>query len=956
MSALGRVTRHAQNLLEVARYGGLQTGEEPTPYDVVDRGPHHRLRRYDVGLPGDAPAVVLVPPLMVSSEVFDVSPNASAVRTLAAGGVQPWIVDFGSPEHEPGGLERTFEDHVLAVDSAVTFVRRETGRDVHLAGYSQGGMFCYQTAAYRRSRDIASLTTFGSPVDMHASPPFKIPLPVAEVGAKVAGGTISRTAIPGWMTRTGFRALDPVGAVTGRLSFLWALHDREALLPREGQRQFLMRDGWVAFPGPSLEYVLNQFLIHNRMLAGGFEVAGKAVSLADLTVPILTFVGEVDEIAQAPSVRAIRRAAPRAQVFEMSVRTGHFGIVVGSTAMATTWPVVGSWVTWLEGAGEQPAQIVEQETAESVQALERIEHNVGLVAEFAEATGRRIVEATSHPIQRARRLAAPVAQIPRVGRVSSMKASTRESLALEFDRAASKNATTVGFLYEGMVYDYATINYRVDRLVRGLVRRGVRPGDRVGILMHTRPTGLALITAVNRIGAVAVLLRPDGDAAREAKLGRVTLVIADPDHAEHVPPGLPHEVLLLAGGADHPEGVGDLEVRSKDADPLPSWYVRNAGRAGDLAYILFAGSGENTRPVHLTNGRWALTAYGVATSAQLSNKDTVFSVSPMHHPAGLMTAIGGAVVGGARLGMVSDLDPATFWDEARRYGVTVVSYTWTELNRLLDAPRHPAERDHGVRLFLGSGMPRGLWRRVQERFAPARVLEFWASSEGGAIFGNVTGVKVGSVGRPLPGGAIVRLAQFDRDTGELVRDRDGYALPCQAGQLGLLMAQERSGLPSVGASRNVFRKGDSWVPSTSLFRRDADGDYWFEGTVDEIVHTEAGAVLGPPVAAAFEELEQVRSAVAYALPGRDGADVLVVALDLREELPSADLTRLARRLPEPPGIIHVVERMPLSSVGRPLGGAVRQAGIDLGLPAWRHQKGEYRDLTEAALTRLVARS
>ena len=212
------------------------------------------------------------------------------------------------------------------------------------------------------------------------------------------------------------------------MRFLLSLHDRDALLPREGQRRFLMKEGWVAFPGPSLAYVLNQFVIHNRMLAGGFEVAGRAVSLADLTVPILTFVGEVDEIAQAASVRAIRRAAPRAQVYEMAVPTGHFGIVVGGTAMRTTWPVVASWVKWREGLAERPEQIVEQEPVETVQPLGRLEHNVSLAAEFAEATGRRIVEATSHPIERARRLAAPVAQVPRIGGSPGCGA-TRVSLA-----------------------------------------------------------------------------------------------------------------------------------------------------------------------------------------------------------------------------------------------------------------------------------------------------------------------------------------------------------------------------------------------------------------------------------------------------------------------------------------------------------------------------------------------
>ena len=52
-------------------------------------------------------------------------------------------------------------DHVIAVSEAIAEVRRVTGRDVHLMGYSQGGMFAYQAAAYRQTRDVASIVTFG---------------------------------------------------------------------------------------------------------------------------------------------------------------------------------------------------------------------------------------------------------------------------------------------------------------------------------------------------------------------------------------------------------------------------------------------------------------------------------------------------------------------------------------------------------------------------------------------------------------------------------------------------------------------------------------------------------------------------------------------------------------------------------------------------------------------------
>ncbi len=955
---LGRITRHAQNLLEVARYGGLQTGELPAGFEVVDRGVHHRLRFYLSDLPEDAPSIVLVPPLMVSSEVFDVSPQASAVRTLIENGVQPWVVDFGSPEHEPGGLERTIEDHVLAVDQAVEFVREATGRAVHLAGYSQGGMFCYQTAAYRRSKDIGSITVYGSPVDMHKSTPFKVPAPIATRGARLLGGQANRFSLPGWMTRTGFRALDPVGAVTGQLSFLWALHDREALLPREGQRQFLMRDGWVAFPGPSLAYVLDQFVVHNRMLAGGFSIAGKAVSLADLSCPIFTVVGEVDEIAPTGTVRAIRQAAPRADVYELSLRAGHFGLVVGSTAINHSWPATAGWVKWCEDQGELPENVVAVPGSENSPATrERLEHNLELAASLAEATGRRLAQEAAHPVARLQRFFAPAAQIPRLARAAGLRGSTHESLAMAFDRQASHSSETVGFLFEGFVYDYGVINERVDRIVRGLVKEGVQPGERIGVLMNTRPTGLALVVALNRLGAVAVMLRPDSDTDHESTISGISRVYADPANADSMPANVPGKVFLLRGGSDSAEGINDLEVKEQDAPPMPDWYQRNPGRADDLAFIFFSGHAGKTRLVRVTNGRWALAAYGTATSAQLSDRDTLFSVSPLHHPAGLLTSIGGAIVGGSRVAMLSGLDPETFWDEARRYGVTAVSYTWTQLNALVEAPTNPAERDHQIRLFFGSGMPRGLWRRVTERFEPAGILEMWGSSERGAIMGNVTGTKIGSVGRPLPGSAKLRLARYDLEAGQVVRDGDGFMVPADAGELGLLMTSDRVGVQDEGALLDVFAPGDSWQATSSLFRRDADGDYWLEGLLDEVIQTGNGPVLPAPVASVFEELPNVTSAVAYPLTDAKGVDSVAVALSVRKDIGPAAITAAAWRLPEAnrPAVVHVIGEMPLSSAGRPAGTVVRGDGIDLTQPAWRYdaKRDEYRPLTKTALAKLA---
>jgi putative long chain acyl-CoA synthase len=80
------------------------------------------------------------------------------------------------------------------------------------------------------------------------------------------------------------------------VQFLLALHDRDALLPRERQRRFLDSEGFTAYSGPAIAELLEQFVAHNRMLEGGFVIEDRLVTLADIEVPVLSVVGTTDTI------------------------------------------------------------------------------------------------------------------------------------------------------------------------------------------------------------------------------------------------------------------------------------------------------------------------------------------------------------------------------------------------------------------------------------------------------------------------------------------------------------------------------------------------------------------------------------------------------------------------------------------------------------------------------------
>lgn len=968
-----RLGAAAQNALEVARFGGLETDDVPSPYEVVAEHRVYRLRRY---FPGEtakgAPPVLLVPPMMLAAEVYDVSPSATAVGVLHEHGIGPWVVDFGAPERETGGLERTLTDHVLAVSDAVERVRKATGSGVHLAGYSQGGMFCYQTAAYRRSDSIDSVVTFGSPVDTRPAIPFGLPERLAVPGATVlAERVLAGQALPAWASRIGFRLLDPVKSVRQQLDFLLQLHDREALLPRERQRRFLQGEGWVAWPGPALADFVNQFVAHNRMLSGGFVIEDRLVTLADITSPVLSFVGEVDSIAPPDGVRAIARAAPRAEVYEASLSAGHFGLVVGSVASRTTWPTVAAWAHWRAGHGDLPAAVKRAELAGEperapVGVTDRLGYGLELAAGVGGSVARQVAGAATRTVRSVRDVSREaVEQLPRLVRLEQISPTTRVSLGLLLDEQARRDPDEVFFLFEDRAYTRDAVKERIDNVVRGLISVGVRQGDHVGVLMGTRPSALAVVAAVNRLGAVAVLLRPDGDVAREARLGQVDRIVADPEHgklATGIGLGVVHTFVLGGGREPRDLGVGvtDMERIDPDAVELPGWYRANPARGSDLAFILFTGEGERTRANRITNARWALSAFGTASSGALSPSDTVYGLTPISHPSGLLMSFGGAIAGGTRLAMATAFDPATFWDEVRRYGVTVASYTWTLLHDLVSAPADPNERHHPVRLFIGSGMPRSLWRRVERRFAPARVLEFYASTEGDAILVNLSGAKPGSLGRPLPGSAEVRIAAYDIEAGRLEEGPDGFARECAAEEPGMLLARVGGNSPTSGrVLRGVFARGDAWLATGDVFRRDADGDHWLVDHLPSVIRTAEGPVFSLPIRDALGEIPAVDIAVSYGVPA-NGGELPAAAITLceGEGLAAADLTACLAPLGSGrPVLVRVVDEIPVTTWYRPLIAPLREEGIpDADRRTWYldRKKDTYRLLTAAVRNKLVA--
>jgi len=958
-----------ENALELARLGHF-TDPEHAPYKVAHQMRIARLRRYggDDYRPTVAAPLLLIPPLMVTAEIYDVAPDISGVTALTQLGLDVWVIDFGSPEQEEGGMKRTLDDHIKAVSDAIDWVQGATGHDVHLVGYSQGGMFAYQTAAYRSSKGIASLVTFGSPVDIHRNLPM-IQDSIAGRIFELAHGALDAPldkleGLPGFLTSTGFKLLAAHKEVGQLMDFVRKLHDRQALEKREARRRFLGGEGFVAWPGPALKKFIDEFVVHNRMLSGGFVVDGRTVTLADITCPVMFFVGERDSIANESAIRAIRGAAPNAELFEVSMRAGHFGLVVGKQAMSVTWPTVASWVRWREGLGPEPALLQAPAPLEEPEeaSFDEVDFDIELFY-------RTIVGTVGAWWQRVGRAATDLGeeldnlrwQVPRLSVLQQMQPDTRVSLGLVLSEKAHADPEGTFFLWQGRALSYAQADRRVDNVVRGLIRCGVRRGELVAVLMGARPSYLSMTAALSRLGAVPILLSPSRSRAtlEDALHGSAPrFLVTDPENAA-LGKELFGQVLVLGGVGEEralPSGVTDMEQIDPDAVALPGWYEPNPGLARDLGMIMLtAGRGKKPRAAKITNQRWAFSAYGAAAACTLSPRDTVYCCLPLHHPAGMLVTVGGGLVGGSRLALATGFDPDAFWGDVRRYGATVVFYAGEMLRELLRAEPSASDNENPIRLFAGSGLRRDAWQRIVDRFGPVGILEFYAATEGNAVLANASGEKVGALGRPLPGSAEVELVRYDFEAGEFGRDEHGLLVRCDDGEPGILLARLDADHPLASFTggdeagrrllRGVFEPDDTWFVTWDVLRRDDDGDFWFVDRVSRMLRTATGVVATRSIEDALYGFPALRHNVVYGIH-QDGFDrpVAIVVTEGNRGLDLQAWNEFAAGLDprERPHWVKRLERIPMTDGFRPDKSALESAALGKGAELFAYDQRAQR--------------
>jgi long-chain acyl-CoA synthetase len=350
-------------------------------------------------------------------------------------------------------------------------------------------------------------------------------------------------------------------------------------------------------------------------------------------------------------------------------------------------------------------------------------------------------------------------------------------VAARLRRTAAERPDHLALVWAGGSRSYGELHERVESGTAALQQLGVRPGDRVAVVLGTTPAFVEVAAAVLRTGACLVPLLPGlaPDELRHALLDSAAQVaVVGPERGRELQElrgELPQLRHLLSADIDL-DGVPAWEQQLADAGPA----TRVERSPDDLAALVYT-SGTTGRPrgAMLTRGNLAANQdQSLAGRFEVGPGDVVLLVLPLAHIYSLNVGLGACITAGATMVLVERFDPVETLETIAREQVSVVLgappmyVAWLESGRLPDA-------DLGsVRLAVSGAAP--LPVPVFERFAEVtgvQIEEGYGLTEAGpSVTANSMGPapRPGSVGLPLPG---VELRIVDDGGDDVVRGDPG---------------------------------------------------------------------------------------------------------------------------------------------------------------------------------------
>lgn len=321
------------------------TGAQPgcSPRRLLHRAGRASLYRYESNTrSAEAVPTLVVYALVNRPAMADLEPERSLVRCLLERGVDVHLIEWEDPTVLDSAA--TLAEYIERDLGACVDHLAAAGRGVNLLGICQGGTFSLCYAALHPEK-VRRLVTTVTPVDFH-TPTDMLSHWLRHVDLELLGaGNLGVDALNAL-----FLSLKPLRLTQQKYVALV-----EQLADRRAVETFMRMEQWI-FDGPdlaggALEEFARAFYRDNRFVTGGLQIAGRPVSLAAVTMPVLNIFAAEDHLVPPAASRALGALVGSRNYTELEVPGGHIGIYVGGRSRELVAETIAGWLA--EG-GEGP--------------------------------------------------------------------------------------------------------------------------------------------------------------------------------------------------------------------------------------------------------------------------------------------------------------------------------------------------------------------------------------------------------------------------------------------------------------------------------------------------------------------------------------------------------------------------------------------------------------------------
>ncbi|MBI3724839.1 acetate--CoA ligase [bacterium] len=511
-------------------------------------------------------------------------------------------------------------------------------------------------------------------------------------------------------------------------------------------------------------------------------------------------------------------------------------------------------------------------------------------------------------------------------------------------------------LWEGEPGETRTLTYlqlhrEVSKFAHVLTHLGVVAGDRVAIYMPMVPEAAIAMLACARIGAVhsvvfggfssSALVDRINDASAKIAItsdgswrrGKIVPLKATLDEALPRCPSVEHVIVHRRTGAQVPL------VRGRDFwwDELMDT-ARDDVKAAELdaehpLFILYT-SGTTGKPkgiLHTTGGYMVGTYLTTKLVFDLRDEDTFWCTADVGWVTGHSYVVYGPLLNGATTlmyeGAPNHPDPGRLWDMVERHKVSIFYTAPTAIRAFVKwGDGWVTRRDLGSLRLLGSvGEPINpeawMWYHKVVGGGRCPIVDTWWQTETGSIMitplpGAIT-TKPGSATRPFFGVAA-----------EVV-DEQGKPVPPGKGGFLVIKRPWPSMLRTLWNDDPRYREAYwSKVPGVYFTgdgaHKDADGDFWIVGRIDDVVNVSGHRLGTAEVESALVSHSQVAEAAVVGYPHEMKGQAVAAFVTLRSAPRDVKLlrTELAETVAKAigsfarPEQIHLTDSLPKTRSGK----------------------------------------